>query len=105
VCCIYFGAFVCELRTRKNSRVLDIADCVSFERVDYLTHQDKLSCMYCEWIVLCFGVVSPLWRTSGMRCVDCVIYCRRCVCQHVTSDLIVTEVTALVLCYFRADDV
>ena len=37
MCCIYFGATVCELRTRKNSRVLDIVDCVSFARVDYLS--------------------------------------------------------------------
>jgi len=37
VCCIYFGATVCELRTHKNSQVLDIVDCVSFARVDYLS--------------------------------------------------------------------
>ena len=53
VSCLLLCATVCELRTRRNSQVLEIADCVSFERVDYLTHQDKLSCMCCEWIVSC----------------------------------------------------
>ena len=53
VSCLLLCATICELRTRRNSQVLEIADCVSFERVDYLTHQDKLSCMCCEWIVSC----------------------------------------------------
>ena len=46
VSCLLLCATVCELRTHRNSQVLEITDCVSFERVDYLTHQDKLSCMY-----------------------------------------------------------
>ena len=53
VSCLLLCATVCELRTRRNSQVLEIADCVSFEHVDYLAHKDKLSCMCCEWIVLC----------------------------------------------------
>ena len=53
VSCLLLCATVCELRTRRNSQVLEIADCVSFERGDYLTHQDKLSCMCCEWTVSC----------------------------------------------------
>ena len=50
--CLLLCATVCELRTRKYSQVLDIVDCVSFARVDYLS---LLS-------LSCWCVASGLYR-------------------------------------------
>jgi len=65
--CLLLCATVCELRTRRNSQVLEIADCVFFERVDYLSY---LSLSWC----IESGVVYPLLRSSGMGCVDYYYY-------------------------------
>jgi len=48
VSCLLLCATVCELRTRRNSQVLEIADCVSLERVDYLSYLSLLWCIESE---------------------------------------------------------
>jgi len=53
VSCLLLCATVCELRTRRNSQVLEIADCVSFERVGLFEFIELILLVSCEWIVSC----------------------------------------------------
>ena len=51
--CLLLCATVWELRTRRSSQVLEIADCVSFERVGLFEFIEFILLVCCEWIVSC----------------------------------------------------